>query len=109
MTINYNIVFTEDKTITSFLNLTEEEFYDKLWEWSYVDDLWYSIEDQNLSQDEIENAINMFIDEDMFHSYIDDDRNCFAFVVKDSKVEEYKIGDKLFSFVLDKVYKHYSL
>ena len=37
---NYNLVIVENKQCIPFLNLTEQAFYDKLWEWTYVDDLW---------------------------------------------------------------------
>ena len=36
--IKYNLVIIENKQRIPFLNLTEQAFYDKLWEWTYEDD-----------------------------------------------------------------------
>ena len=44
---NYNLVIIENKQYIPFLNLTEQEFYDKLWEWTYEDDLWDYIDENN--------------------------------------------------------------
>jgi hypothetical protein len=43
----YNLVIIEGKQRIPFLNLTEKEFYDKLWEWTYEYDLWDYLEEIN--------------------------------------------------------------
>lgn len=100
--IKYNLVIVENKQCIPFLNLTEQEFYDKLWEWTYEDDLWDYIDENNPNEEELENAIGQFIDENMFHKYEDDDVDCFAFIVNDS-VKEYQINEGLFEFVYAKI------
>lgn len=99
--IKYNLVI-EDKQCIPFLNLNEQEFYDKLWEWSYEDDLWDYIDENDPNEEELENVIGQFIDEDMFHKYEDDYVDCFAFIVDDS-VKEYQIDEGLFKFVYAKI------
>lgn len=103
--IKYNLVIIENKQRIPFLNLTEQEFYDKLWEWTWVDDLWDYIEENNLPEEELENAIYQFINDNMFHNYEDDDVDCFAFIVDDS-IKEYQIDEGLFEFVYAKVKEH---
>lgn len=103
--IKYNLVIVENKQCIPFLNLTEQEFYDKLWEWTYEDDLWDYLEENNPSEEDLENALYQFIDENMFHKYEDDDVNCFAFIVDDS-VKEYQISGGLFEFLYAKIEEH---
>lgn len=100
--IKYNLVIVENKQCIPFLNLTEQEFYDKLWEWTYEDDLWDYIDENNPNEETLENAIYQFINENMFHEYEDDDIDCFAFVVDDS-VKEYQVNEGLFEFVYAKI------
>ena len=101
----YNLVIIEGKQCIPFLNLTEQEFYDKLWEWTYEDDLWDYIEENNPTKEELENVLNQFIRENMFHEYEDDDINCFAFTVEDS-VKEYLIDEGLYKFIYSKIKEH---
>ena len=104
---NYNLVIIENKQCIPFLNLTEKEFYDKLWEWTYEDDLWDYIDDNNPDKEELENALNQFIEESIFHKYEDDDVNCFAFINTDEGIVEYQISDKLFEYIEFKIKEHY--
>lgn len=105
---NYNLVMIENKQRIPFLNLTEKEFYDKLWEWTYEDDLWDYIDDNNPNEEELNNVIYQFINENVFHKWEDDDDvNCFAFINTDEGIVEYQISDKLFEFVKSKIKEHY--
>jgi hypothetical protein len=101
----YNLVILEAKQCIPFLNLTEQEFYDKLWEWTYEDDLWDYIEENNPTKEELENVLDQFIRENMFHEYEDDDVDCFAFTVEDS-VKEYQIDEGLYKFIYSKIEEH---
>ena len=101
----YNIIITEYKTHTSFLNLSKEEFFKKLWEWTYEDDLWDYIEENNPSEEDLREALYQFINENIFHQYEDDDVDCFAFIVDDS-VKEYQIDEGLFEFIYAKIKEH---
>ena len=103
---NYNLVLVENKECIPFLNLTEQAFYDKLWEWTYEDDLWDYI-DENPDKEKIDNAIIQFVNENMFHRWEDDDVNCFAFVNTDEGIVEYQVSEKLFDFVKSKIKEHY--
>lgn len=100
--IKYNLVIIENKQRIPFLNLTEQEFYDRLWEWTYGDDLWEYLEENNPTEEELEKFLNIFIRENMFHQYEDDDVDCFAFIVDDS-VKEYQISEGLFEFIYAKI------
>lgn len=105
---NYNLVITECKEHIPFLNISEQAFYDKLWEWTYEDDLWDYIDENNdLIEDEFDNVIFQFIDENMFHKYEDDDVDCFAFVNTDEGIVEYQVSDGLVEFVKSKIKEHY--
>jgi len=104
---NYNLVMIENKQCIPFLNLTEKEFYDKLWEWTYEDDLWDYIDENNPDKEELENVLNQFIDENVFHKYEDDDVDCFAFVNTDNGVIEYQIDGELFKYIEFKIEEHY--
>lgn len=112
--IYYNIVITEGKVIHSFLNLDKIEFFDKLWEWCYIDDLWDFLDDNPeylTNSEELENyLLNIFIPEDLFHEYEYDDLNCFTFTVTDEKlnVKEFNT-DQTISFVLNKIKEHYAI
>ena len=103
--IKYNLVIIESKQCIPFLNLTEQAFYDKLWEWTYEDDLWDWIEENNPTEEELENVLDTFIRENVFHQYEDDDVDCFAFIVDDS-VKEYQVNEELFEFVYAKIKEH---
>ena len=103
--MKYNLVIVENKQCIPFLNLTEQEFYDKLWEWSYEDNLWDYLEENNPTNEELKNVLDQFIREDMFHQYEDDDINCFAFITDDC-VKEYQIDKNLIEFVYAKIKEH---
>lgn len=107
MKFKYNLVIIEGKQCIPFLNLTEKEFYDKLWEWTYEEDLWDYLEENNPTDEELENAIYQFIDENMFHKYEDDEVNCFAFVNTDEGIGEYQISERLVEFVKSKIKENY--
>ena len=102
----YNLIIVENKQCIPFLNLTEKEFYDKLWEWTYEDDLWDYLEENNPSEEDLRDALHQFINENMFHKYEDDDIDCFAFIVDDF-VKEYQIDENLFEFVHSKIKEYY--
>ena len=104
---NYNLIITEDKQCIPFLNLTEQAFYDKLWTWTYENDLWDYIDENNPTEEEIDDVICQFIDENMFHKWEDDDIDCFAFVHTDKEIVEYQINDGLIEFVKSKIKEHY--
>ena len=82
--MTYNLVIIETKCPEAYLNLTEEEFFEKLWIWTYVDDLWDFIEEENPGSEYLNEFIYRFIDENMFHGYEDDDTDCYAFVAYDN-------------------------
>ena len=112
---NYNFVIIDyNKNFKTFLNfLDENEFLEKLWEWCYDgSDLWdYLYENPEVldNQENLEDyLLNIFIPEDLFHEYEDDDLNCFAFTVSDEKlnVGEYN-QDRALQFVLNKIKEHY--
>ena len=110
----YNfIIIDHNKAINSFLNiLNEEEFFEKLWEWCYEDDLWdylYETPEVLNNKEDLEYyLLDIFIPEYLFHHYEDDDLNCFAFTVSDEKldVREYD-EDRALSFVLNKIKERY--
>ena len=104
---NYNLVMIENKTHIPFLNLTEKEFYDKLWEWTYEDDLWDYLDENNPTEEDLEDALCQFIDENVFHKYEDDDVDCFAFVNINEEIVEYQVSERLLEFVKSKIKEHY--
>ncbi len=99
----YNLVIIEGKQCIPFLNLTEKEFYDKLWEWTYEDDLWDYLEENNPTEEELEKVLYQFIRENVFHKYEDDDVDCFAFINTDKGIVEYQVSDELFRFIYNKI------
>lgn len=104
---NYNLVIIENKQRIPFLNLTEQAFYDKLWEWTYEDDLWDYIDDNNPSEEELNDAVCQFTDENVFHKWEDDDVDCFAFINTNEGIVEYQISDRLIEFIKSKIKEHY--
>ena len=104
---NYNLVIIEDKQRIPFLNLTEQSFYDKLWEWTYEDDLWDYIDDNNPDEEELENILYDFIEQNMFHKWEDDNVDCFAFVSTYKGIVEYQVDDTIVEFVKSKIEEHY--
>ena len=104
---NYNLVIIEGKQCIPFLNLTEQAFYDKLWEWTYEDDLWDYLDENNPTEEDLEDVLDQFIRENVFHEYEDDDVNCFAFVNTDDGIVEYKVDDTLIEFVKSKIEEYY--
>lgn len=103
----YNLVIIEGKQCIPFLNLTEKAFYDTLWEWTYKDDLWDYIEEDNPTDEELENYLDTFVRENMFHEYEDDDVDCFAFVNTDEGIVEYQVSNELLKFVKNKIKEYY--
>ena len=106
--IKYNLVIIEGKQRIPFLNLTEKEFYDKLWEWTYEDDLWDYLEESNPTNKELEDALNQFIRDNMFHEYEDDDVDCFAFINDGDCIKEYQIDENIVKFVHSKIKEYNS-
>lgn len=111
----YNIVFMIYKEASSYTNLTKEEFFDKLWEWTYVDDLWYFIDETEPTKEELISYLyNVFIDENMFHKFEDDDTSCYAFCVDvqgttniTTSIFEYNENQELEDYIMSKVLEHY--
>lgn len=101
----YNLVIVENKQCIPYLNLTEQAFYDTLWEWTYEDDLWDWIEENNPNEEELKNLVFQFINDNMLHKYEDDDIDCFAFI-DDDWVKEYQVDEGLFEFVYAKIKEH---
>lgn len=106
---NYNLVIIQDKQRIPFLNLTEQAFYDELWEWTYEDDLWNYLDENNLYEEDFEDVLNQFIRENMFHEYEDDDIDCFAFINTDEGIVEYQVSEYLIEFVKSKIKEYYDL
>ena len=104
---NYNLVMIENKQHIPFLNLTEKEFYDKLWEWTYEDDLWDYLDENNPTEEDLEDALCQFIDGNVFHKWEDDDVDCFAFINTDEGIVEYQISDRLINFIKSRIKEHY--
>ena len=104
---NYNLVMIENKQHIPFLNLTEKEFYDKLWEWTYEDDLWDYLDENNPTEEDLEDALCQFIDGNIFHKWEDDDVDCFAFINTDEGIVEYQISDRLINFIKSRIKEHY--
>ena len=112
--ITYNFVIIDtSKVISPSLNfLDENEFLKELWKWCYEDDLWDYLNETpeilNNKEDLEDWILNIFIPEDLFHRYEDDDLNCFAFTVSDEKLDTREYNeDRALAFVLDKIKKHY--
>lgn len=103
--IKYNLVIIENKQCIPFLNLTEQAFYDKLWEWTYEDDLWDYIEENNPTDEELKEGLYQFIEENVFHKYEDDDVDCFAFI-DEGIIKEYQINNGLYEFIYNKIKEH---
>lgn len=103
---SYNLAIIENKQVIPFLNLTEQAFYDKLWEWTYVDDLWDYIDENNPTEEELKENLYNFIEENIFHKWEDDTIDCFAFV-EDDTIKEYEIDDSLYDFIKFKIKEHY--
>lgn len=107
--MNYNFVITENKVRNEYLNIsTKEEFFEKLWEWTYEDDLWDFIEGDEPDYEYLIHYIdNVFIDQNIFHEYEEDELDCFAFIVYDNRVSTYNWNKSLEDFVLKKIEEHY--
>ena len=111
----YNVVFFIYKEGSSYTNLTKEEFFDKLWEWTYEDDLWDFLDEAKpTKEDLIAYLDNVFIDEDMFHKFDEDDTSCYAFCIEEksylnpeTKVFEYSWNQELEDYVMNKVLERY--
>ena len=111
----YNIAFMIHKEVCSYTNLTKEEFFDKLWEWTYEDDLWDFIDETEPTKEELISYLdNVFIDENIFHKFEDDDTSCYAYCVEEksylnpeTKVFEYSWNQELEDYVMNKVLERY--
>ena len=107
--IIYNFIITEGKVIHSFLNiLNENKFLEKLWEWCFEDNLWNCLDENPevlTNSEDLENyLLDIFIPENLFHHYEDDDLNCFAFTATDEKLDVVEYDeDMALSFVLNKI------
>lgn len=105
---NYNLVIIENKQVIPFLNLTEQEFYDKLWEWTYEDDLWDYLDENTLTEEDLDEALFQFINDNVLHKYEDDEIDCFAFT-SEIDIEEYKVSNQLYEFIKSKIKEHYDV
>ena len=107
--ITYNVIIIDGKIINPYLNLTQQAFFDKLWEWTFVDDLWDYIEEdpEYLSnRDNLKDWLyGSFIPEWVLHQYDEDEISCFAFTT-DLENTEYIVDEDLVDFILDKIDHH---
>lgn len=107
--IKYNVIYIDNKVASSYLNLTQQEFYDVLWDYTFEWDLWDYIEECSellKNEEELKNWLyNSFIPEWMFHRYEDDEIDCFAFI-SDLENSEYKIEEELVDFLIDKIHSY---
>lgn len=111
----YNVVFFIYKEASSYTNLTKEEFFDKLWEWTYEDDLWDFLDETEPTKEELISYLdNVFIDENMFHKFDEDDTSCYAYYIEEksslnpsTKISEYYWNQELEDYVMNKVLEHY--
>ena len=111
----YNVVFFIFKEGSSYTNLTKEEFFDKLWEWTYEDDLWDFLDEVEPTKEELISYLdNVFIDENIFHKFDEDDTSCYAFCIEEksylnpeTKVFEYSWNQELEDYVMNKVLERY--
>lgn len=111
----YNVTFIIFKEIHSYTNLTKEELFDKLWEWTYEDDLWDFIDETNPTEEELISYLdNVFIDENVFHKWDEDDTTCYAFCVDvqgtiniTTSIFEYNWDTELEDYIKDKILECY--
>lgn len=111
----YNVVFIVFKGISSYTNLTKEELFDKLWEWTYEDDLWDFIDETNPTEEELISYLDdVFIDENVFHKWDEDDTACYAFCVDvqgtiniTTSIFEYNWDSELEDYIKDKIRERY--
>ena len=111
----YNVVFFIYKEVSSYDNLTKEEFFDKLWEWTYEDDLWDFLDEVEPTKEELISYLdNVFIDENIFHKFDEDDTSCYAYCIEEksylnpeTKVFEYSWNQELEDYVMNKVLERY--
>lgn len=111
---SYNFVIVDNnKFISPFLNFIDEnKFLEELWEWCYEDGLWDFLDENpeylNNSEELEDYLLHIFMPEDLFHKYEDDDLNCFAFTVSDEELDTREYNeDRALSFVLNKIKEHY--
>ena len=108
--MTYNFVIIENKVQSEYLNFySKEAFFEALWEWTYEDDLWDFIEEDDPDYEYLIHYIdNIFIDENIFHQYEEDELDCFAFIVNnDGIVRLYNWNQSLEDFVLKKIEEKY--
>lgn len=104
----YNLIIIEGKQCIPYLNLTEQAFYDTLWEWTYKYDLWDYIEEDDVTDEELKKFLDTFIRENVFHEYEDDDIECFAFINDGDCVKEYQIDENIIEFIQSKIKENYA-
>lgn len=108
--MTYNFVIIEGKVKSEYLNFySEDDFFKELWKWTYEDDLWDFIEEDKPDKEYLIHFIdNIFIDQNIFHEYDEDELDCFAFIVDDDgMVHTYNWNQSLEDFVMRKVKEHY--
>ena len=111
----YNVAFMIYKEVSSYTNLTKKEFFDKLWEWTYEDDLWDFIDEADPNKEDLIAYLdNVFIDENMFHKFEDDDTTCYAFCVDiqgtiniTTSIFEYNWNQELEDYIMNKILERY--
>ena len=108
--MTYNLIIFENKYPSEYLNIsTERELFEKLWDWTYIDDLWYFIEEENPNKEYLNDFIeNTFIDDNIFHKYEDDDTNCYVFEVNNlGRTRTYLWDHSLIDFIYEKISEKY--
>lgn len=108
--ITYNFIIIEGKVIIDYLNfVNKEEFFEELWRWTYVDDLWDFIEESDPTEEELNSYINdVFVEENIFHNYEEGTVDCFAFTVNNEGIVHiYYLNEDLINFIYNKIKEHY--
>ena len=70
--------------------------------------MWDYIEEDNPTEEELENFLDTFIRENVFHEYEDDDIDCFAFINDGNCVKEYQIDENIIEFIQGKIKENYA-
>lgn len=106
----YNVVFIDGEIIWDYTNLTKEEFFDKLWEWTWKDDLWDFIDETYPTEEELISYLNnIFIDDMLFHQWDEDYTTCYVFCVNSQgTVSNYSRSNQdLKDYIINKVLECY--
>lgn len=102
--MKYNLIIVSDKVVNEYLNLTKEKFFDKLWEWCWVDDLYDILkEDKPSTKDLLDYLSSIFWWEYLLHRYEDDEVTAYAFVVDEDKVRPYLYDNDLEDYIINKL------